>query len=128
MDELNISQYRALCGLASGMTISEAAQIAGVSASSIDKWKRQPEFQKQLRESINRVFEASQARLVLGAQEAVDELRQIINDSDVSAKTRLSAINILLTQASKCRDFLLEQRLERIESLIENESIKIAKA
>lgn len=122
LDELSPKQYRALVTLAAGGSNQEAATIAGVSVRSIETWKKKPNFQQQLREATSKVFDQAIAELVLGAQDAAKQLRAIIVDEEISERTRLSAIAILLSNAAKARDWSIEERLERVELVLDGNS------
>lgn len=102
--------------LAAGYSREEAASKAGVSKSSVDKWSKQPEFEKILRESVAKVYDAAIAELVSGSIEAARELKAIITDEDTPKRVKVSAIQVLLTTAARAKESLLEERLESLEA------------
>ena len=120
MDNLQPKHYRALCVLASGGTIQDAAKASGVSIPSIKKWKSHANFKTALRDCTVKVFDTTIAKLVLESEMAVRTLIDIIQDSDVTAKTKVAAITLLLNIASKSREFALETRLEKLEEYLED--------
>lgn len=117
--ELEENQITALCLLAAGYQISVVAERTGVTRRTIERWKLQPEFKKTLREAMCRVYDSAIAELTLGAKEAALELKRIIHDSDVPAKVKITAINVLLTHTARAKDAVLEQRLEDMESVLD---------
>lgn len=117
MDELSIKQYRALCCLLAGGTQEEAAREAGCSVSSIEKWRKKPDFARLLRQSIAKVYDATLAEIVLGSMSAAKALRQIIDDDETPSRVKISAIATLLSHAEKAKQFAIEERLERLEDL-----------
>lgn len=119
MDDFSPKQYKALLHLAAGATNKEAAEASDVALRTIESWKNRDDFQAKLRRAITRVYDGAIAELVLGAQDAAKELRRMISDEDLPARTRLGAINTLLTHAAKAREATLEQRLENLEGLLD---------
>lgn len=119
MDELSIKQYRALCCLLAGGTQEEAAREAGCSVSSIEKWRKKPDFARLLKQSIAKVYDATLAEIVLGSMSAAKALRQIIDDDETPSRVKISAIATLLGHAEKAKQSALEERLERIEGLLD---------
>ena len=119
MSEFTAKQQIALCQLAAGASNVEAAAQAGVSLSCVEKWKARPDFQKNLKDAVSRVYDAAIAELVAGARDAAKELKRIISDPDVSDRVKVSAIQCLFATAEKCKQWQLEARLERVEVLLD---------
>lgn len=117
--EFSPRQYRALVCLAAGGSNKEAADLAGVSVRAIETWKSKSNFQRLLREATVRVFDQAIAELVLGAQEAAEQLRGIITDEETPARIKISAISTLLTNASKARDWAMEARIQKLEGMVD---------
>ncbi len=59
------------------------------------------------------------AELGLGSTQAARELRRIIGDPDVSDRVKISAIALLFGQLEKFKGWELEQRLQRVEGLLD---------
>lgn len=119
MEEFSPKKIIALCRLAAGDSNQQSADAAGVSLSALEKWKRDPEFKKQLREASNKIFDMAIAELCSGAVESAKELRRIIADDNVSDRVKISAIQILLNTAARSRDWEQEARLERLEAALD---------
>lgn len=115
MVNLTAKQAKALTLLAAGATNAEAAKGAGVSLRTIDNWKAKPDFQKLLSYAVQAQLNSSLAELVAGASDAVKELNSIITSPDTPSRVKVTAINVLLTNAMKVRDWALEERLEALE-------------
>ncbi|KAB8316172.1 hypothetical protein SD81_028270 [Tolypothrix campylonemoides VB511288] len=90
-----------------------------MSLSTIEKWKQKADFQELLQSAIQEIYIQSIAELGLGATEAARELRRIIGDPDVSDRVRISAIALLFGQLERFKSWQLEQRLEKVESLLD---------
>ncbi len=126
-DDFSPKQYRALCALVAGRTLEEAAREAGCSISAVEKWKKKPDFSRLLRQSVAKVYDTALAELTLGAMSAARALREIVDDDETPSRVKISAIGTLLSHAEKAKQSVLEERLERIEDLIdgtEQESIR----
>ncbi len=112
--QFTLKQYRALAVLASGGTNEQAALEAGCSISSVEKWKRQPNFAKALNESIVQVYNASLARLSLISMRSVIDLEKNIVDPDTTTRNRIAAIALVLGSLDKGKQMLLEERLQEL--------------
>ena len=120
MENLEPKHYRALCVLATGGTIENAAKACGVSVPSIKKWKAHPNFKNALRDCTVKVFETTISKLVLEADESIQKLTEIIRNDDTNDKTKVAAISLLLNTASKSREFALAERLEKLEKFLDD--------
>lgn len=116
--DTDINQTKALCLLAAGYSKRDVAKQTGISESCLQKWSKQPAFRQKLREAVAASYDAAIAELCSGSREAAQELKRIINDSDVPARTKINAISVLLSNAEKAKTSLLEDRLETLENMI----------
>ncbi|MBD2303617.1 helix-turn-helix domain-containing protein [Nostoc sp. FACHB-190] len=119
MEDLTPEKIKALTMLSAGYTLQQTADKTGVTIKTISRWKLDPEFQKLLKEASMRMFDSAISELCLGSIEAAKQLRGIINDEDVPARVKISAIQCLLGTASRVRDWHNEERLERLEAAID---------
>ena len=119
MEELTPTQNQALCLLAAGYDKHEVASISGVTTRTLDRWRNRPDFDKLLKQAIRKTYDACIAELVSGSCEAARTLKSIISDSDVPSRVKVTAIQVLLTNAAKIKDDLLEERLEAVEALLD---------
>jgi transcriptional regulator with XRE-family HTH domain len=118
-DVLSYTQCEALVLLAAGYTDEEVAAKTVVAKSTIARWRKSPEFERLLKQAQLKYIDSALAELVKGAKEAVKELNNIITDPDVPSRTKVSAISVLLTHIVKMREMDLEERLERIEVILD---------
>ncbi len=105
--------------LVAGYSLEEVAEKTDVSVRTIQRWKKRPDFQRLLTEAVGKTFDAAIAELVAGSIDAAQELKQIIKDSDVPVRVRVTAISVLLANAWKSKDAILEERLQRVEELLD---------
>lgn len=109
--------------LAAGYPDKEVAEQCDVCTKTITRWKARGDFQKLLRESSARMFDAAISELCLGSIEAARELRRIVNDPDTPSRTKIAAIQCLLTMASRAKDESLERRIEAIEATLDEDIV-----
>jgi hypothetical protein len=119
--DLAPNQVKALIKLAAGSGDEEAAQAAGVTVRSVQNWKKQPNFKSMLRQAVAATYDAAIAELVDGAKDAARELKEIITDPDTPKRVKVSAIATLLEIASKAKQTILEERLERLEGIVDGD-------
>lgn len=68
---LSAKQNRAVVSLSSGETQEEAAAVAGVSRSTVERWLRQSEFSAAVRNSQDEAMKAAARRLTSATGAAV---------------------------------------------------------
>ena len=115
MIEITYKKSVVICQLAGGATNKKAAEVAGVSLSCVEKWKKSPDFKEELQKACNRLYEASMAEIMLGVTDAARELNRIITDPKTSDRNKISAAQILFNQANRLKEWQLEERLDTIE-------------
>ena len=121
-DFLDANQTKALCLMAAGYSRPEINKQTGISVSCLNKWVKQPLFKKRLRESVAASYDSAIAELCSGSRDAAKELKRIVNDPDVPARTKVNAISVLLNNAEKAKTSLLEDRLEALENTLNGNS------
>lgn len=121
IDKLTNSQIQALTLLAAGYTKDAVCEKLDISQTTIDRWCRIPEFKKLKNRAMLESYNTAVAEMMLHSKNAVIELNKIIMDAKTPPKTKISAIHIMLTHASKGKDILIEERLERIEEMLKND-------
>ena len=114
-DELDAKKYKIICHLATGCTNKEAAERAGVSLSTVERLKRHPAYKQEFAQAVKEIYKAGLTRLSLGIDTAVSELMRIIESPDTSDRVKLTAIQVLLSNAKEIRQWELEERLETVE-------------
>lgn len=122
VDTLTAKQLKAIVALANGDSIDNAALKAGCSEKSIDGWLKLPEFKQVLRNTISEIYEAAIAESVRHSTSAIKVLAKIIDNEEAPNRDRIAAARELLANASKWRDWQLEERISRLEEMIKNGS------
>ena len=119
MEELTPTQNQALCLLAAGYDKHEVASVSGITIRTLDRWRKNPEFDKLLKQAIRKTYDAAIAELVSGSREAARTLKSIISDPNVPSRVKVTGIQVLLNNAARVKDDLLEERLEAVEALLD---------
>ncbi|MBR3474206.1 MAG: hypothetical protein IKH34_03960 [Oscillospiraceae bacterium] len=111
-------QKRAIAILARSPTLTEAAKAAGISVSTLRRWRSQAEFKTAYRQALDEIIEDASraARQSLG--EAVEVLREIAKNTKAPTSSRVAAGRAILE--SGLRIIEASDILERLQSL-ENE-------
>jgi hypothetical protein len=114
--ELSGKQMTAIAALISEPTTKAAAEKAKIAEGTIHRWLNDPAFFAALKESRERVFEATLAALQGGSGKAVKTLCDVMDDATAPAAARVSAAKTVLDLALRARDQLeLSERLKAME-------------
>jgi hypothetical protein len=92
---------QAIAALLFHKNVEAAACAVGISANTLQRWTKDPEFEAAYREARRTAFCQSIARLQDASGAAVATVLKIMVDSKVSPGTRLRAAAIVLTQTAK---------------------------
>ncbi len=113
--KLSHRQERAVAGLLSTRTIAEAAEAAGVSSRTLERWLSESnEFVAEYRAARRRVVEGAISQLQDATTEAVDCLKR--NLSCGTPSTEVRAASVILDHALKAVEvYELETRLAALE-------------
>lgn len=122
MEELTPIQNQALCLLAAGYNKQEVASRTEINTRTLARWEKEPNFKKKLKEAVAKTYDSTIAELVAGSREAAKKLKNIIDDPDVPSRVKVTAIQVLLNNAAKAKESLLEERLENLEDMIDGDN------
>ena len=114
-DKYNHKWEFAIVGLLTKKDLQGAAEVAGVAVNTLLKWLQQEEFKSQYKQAKQEVMQQAIANLQKAAGEAVQVLRDVASDKDVSPSARVSAAKVILDGALKGAE--QENIIERIEEL-----------
>lgn len=92
---------QATAALLSHRNVEEAARAVGISANTLLRWTKEPEFEAAYREARRTAFSQSITRLQQASSAAVTTLLKIMLDTNAAAGTRLRAVEIVLGQTAK---------------------------
>jgi len=114
----------AILALVTEPTIADAAKKAGISHATLHRWLQIKDFKDAYREAKREAVSAAISRLQRTATEAVDALRDVMNDAESPANARVSAARAILELAIKAIELEdLEARVEQLEALLQKERV-----
>lgn len=117
-DALSPKQLKVIGCLASGDSINVAAKKASTNEKTIDGWLKLPHFKQALRSAISEIYESAIAESVRCSTSAIKLLVKIVDDEEATNRDRIAAARELLANASKWRDWQLEERISKLEELM----------
>jgi hypothetical protein len=108
---------KAIAALVRGLSTSGAAAEVGVSAMTVVRWRRDPDFQAAYNDAIRRVFGDGLDRLQTAARRAVRTLQEGLKAP--KAGDRIKAADRLLAHGLKAAELQdLAARVEALEKLL----------
>lgn len=118
--ELNEKHIKAIEALLQEPTVSAAAKKAGVGQATLFRWLNDSQFSAAYKEARGRMLEGALTSLQSASVDAVNCLREVINDSSAQVSARVSAAKSVLDLGLKAREiFELEDRIEYLEKYLE---------
>lgn len=97
--ELDPTKHKVILLLATGISVREVAEKTGISSSTINRIKSDPNCRKKLREAVDAIFHSGLSKLFLGIELAINKLIEIIESEETPDRTKLRAIEILLNSS-----------------------------
>jgi hypothetical protein len=118
--KLNRKMETAIVALLNQPTITLAAEDAGISETTLWRWLQREDFTKAYREARKQAVNQAIAHIQRISGEAVNTLREVMNDGkkETARVTAARAILELTLKAYEIED--LEERLEALEERMRN--------
>jgi hypothetical protein len=108
----------AIVGLLTQATLEEAAKHAGISTPTLWRWLQEPSFQTEYRKARRQAMGQAAAQLQQVSSVAVKALKEVIQDSGVTASARVTAARTVLEIGLKAIELEeLESRVEELERM-----------
>jgi hypothetical protein len=118
-DKLSAKQERALLALLDCGETKKAAGIAGVAEVTLWRWLQLPGFQTRYRAARRQLVETAIAQLQSDCTIAVRVLREVAEDTEAPASSRVAAAKTILEQSVSAIELMdLQERIERLEDLM----------
>jgi hypothetical protein len=118
--KLTAKQEQALIALLDCGEIKQAAETAGVTKVTFWRWLQSPDFQSRYRAARRQLVETAIAQLQSDCTIAVRVLREVAEDREAPASSRVSAAKTIIEQSVGAIQLIdLQERIERLESLLE---------
>jgi hypothetical protein len=116
LSNLNRNQRKALDALLKSTTVAEAAQLADLGERTLYRYLTDPDFDAALRNRQTRVVSETVAALIGGSGEALDVLKDVMNDPEASPSVRTrAALGWLREQWKAVELSVVLARLEALE-------------
>jgi hypothetical protein len=110
----------AVAALLTQRNIEEAAKSAGISARTLMRWLKLPEFQKAYREARRAAYSQAVARLQQGAAAAATTLLKVMVDQGTPASVKVRAAECIMAHSSKAIEIEdIEARVTDLERAAE---------
>jgi len=117
--KLNAKQERALVALLDCGEIKEAAETAGVTKVTLWRWLQSPAFQSRYRAARRQLVETAIAQLQSDCTIAVRVLREVAEDREAPASSRVAAAKTILEQSIGAIELMdLQERVEHLEKML----------
>lgn len=114
-------QEAAIIALLGEPTLRLAAEKAKISEATLWRWMQEPDFNAQYRAAKKQAVSQAVSRLQQSCGEAVDTLRDIMNDTAAPHSSRVSAAKTIIEMGFKAVEMEeLEARIEQLEQLQES--------
>ncbi len=115
-EKLTPKQERALVALLDCAEVKGAARTAGVNESTLWRWLQSPEFQARYRAARRQLVETAIAQLQSDCTIAVRVLREVAEDKEAPASSRVAAAKTILDQSLSALELGdLAARIEQLE-------------
>ncbi len=117
-EKLTPKQERALVALLDCGEIKKAAEIAEVGEVTLWRWLQSPDFQSRYRAARRQLVETAIAQLQSDCTRAARVLREVAEDRQAPASSRVAAARTILEQSMGAIELMdLQERVERLEQL-----------
>ncbi len=116
--KLTPKQETALLALLDNNTIEAAYKAAGISKATMWRFMQDANFQARYRAARRQVVETAIAQLQQDCGIAVRVLREVAEDREAPASSRVAAARTIIEQSVSAIELMdLQERLERLEAL-----------
>jgi hypothetical protein len=122
-DSLTQKQQKTIQALLENPTARAAAKAAGVGETTLYRWLGEAAFSRAYRAARNQLLEGTLTALQAASSEAVQTLRQVMQDAEAMVTARVSAARAILEFALKAKEQLeTEARLSALEQQVAEQS------
>jgi len=118
-DKITRIQERAIAALLTSPTTTAAAEKAGVARSTLNRWLGDPTFKRAYRQARRELYDSVLAKLPALAGDAVEQLRTILTSPKTVTRDRLTAIRLVLENASQAQVVDMTELYQRLEETLQ---------
>jgi hypothetical protein len=117
--KLSAKQEQALIALLDCGEIKQAAETAGVTKVTLWRWLQSPDFQSRYRAARRQLVETAIAQLQSDCTVAARVLREVAEDRQAPASSRVAAARTILEQSIGAIELIdLQERVEMLEKML----------
>ncbi len=117
--ELTPKQESAIIALLDCGEVKAAARVAGINEATLWRWLKLPAFQSRYREARRQLVETAIAQLQSDCTIAVRVLREVAEDKNSPASSRVAAAKTILEQSIGAIELMdLQERVEMLEQAL----------
>jgi len=117
--KLSAKQEQALIALLDCGEIKQAAETAGVTKVTLWRWLQAPDFQSRYRAARRQLVETAIAQLQSDCTTAARVLREVAEDREAPASSRVAAARTILEQSIGAIELMdLQERVEMLEKML----------
>jgi hypothetical protein len=118
-----VKQEKAIMALLSEPTIKLAAKKAGVGETTLYRWMQEETFDKAYKEARKKTLDQTISRLQQTTTNAVQTLKDVMEDKEAPASSRVTAAKTVLEMSFKAYELQdLASKIEEMEKYIEEQS------
>ena len=118
-ENLTKKQSEAIAALIQNRTMRDAAKAVGVGEATLFRWLRDQNFRDAYLTAKSQVVEQAISNLQNASGEAVDTLRQVMNDSNSPVSSKVTSARVILEISLRAVEIQhLIRRLDRLEATI----------
>jgi uncharacterized protein (UPF0147 family) len=114
-EKLTQKKEQAIIALLTSPSITAAAKQADIGETTLYRWLKESEFKAQYNEAKRELLSQAVSKLQQNSAEAVEVLREVANDKEAPASSRVTAAKTTIEMALKSAE--LEDIVQRIEQL-----------
>ncbi len=124
-EKLTPKQERALVALLNCGETKRAAELSGVNESTLWRWLQLSDFQSRYRAARRQLVETAIAQLQSDCTIAVRVLREVAEDKEAPASSRVAAAKTILEQSIGAIELMdLQERVEMLEKTLPQQGKK----
>lgn len=116
---LTLAQRRMIDALVAGQTHPEAAAVAGISRSTVQRWLRLPSIRQGLHDAQAAAVEEAARAAVGRMRSAVETIEEVMSNAEVPASVRLAAAREILAAGGRLYELaVIGERLAKLEQQV----------
>jgi hypothetical protein len=118
-NRLTPAQKRAIAALLSSRSVSEAADVAKIARSTLNRWLQDDTFRLALAEAEDGIIDGATRRLTSLIDKSIAALEGMLDNPQTPVFAKLRAAEAVIEHAIRLRELRsIEQRLSKLEGML----------